>query len=100
MHLNPFTSIEEKLNKIESILLQHFENKKEPDKPKPTEQLPIIGALSFAILITGLKKSTIYKLTSEGKIPYEKPGGKLRFLSKDLLEWVKQNNINTLKNKL
>jgi excisionase family DNA binding protein len=43
--------------------------------------LPIIGGIELATLITGLKKSTIYKLTSEGKIPYEKLGGKLRFMT-------------------
>jgi excisionase family DNA binding protein len=94
MASNPFTSIEEKLDKIETILLQHFENKKEEITPKPSEQLPIIGGIELATLITGFKKSTIHKLTSEGKIPYQKPGGKLRFLTSDLLAWVKRNSIN------
>jgi excisionase family DNA binding protein len=94
MDSSPFTVIEKKLDRLESILLQHLENKKEELTPKPPEQLPPIGGMELAELMTGLKRSTIYKLTSEGKIPYEKPGGKLRFLTSDLLAWVKRNSIN------
>jgi excisionase family DNA binding protein len=94
---NPFSSLEEKLEKIEKMLQVHFEKKQENPQSEISEQLPVIGGIDLAMKITGLKKSTIYKLTSEGKIPYEKPGGKLRFLSRDLLEWVKKNSIDNLK---
>jgi excisionase family DNA binding protein len=98
MLTNPFTTLEETLERMEKkidILQRHLEQEKKV-KSKNDEQLPVIGGIELAQKITGLKKSSIYKLTSEGKIPYEKPSGKLRFLSKDLLEWVKQNSADNL----
>jgi len=41
---------------------------------------------------TGLSKSTIYKLTSTGKIPYNSPTGKIIFFDKDEVDsWLLLN---------
>lgn len=48
-------------------------------------------------ILTGLSKSTLYKLTSQGKIPHYKPSGKMVYFDrKELEKWLRQNsNITT-----
>lgn len=47
-------------------------------------------------LLTGISKSTIYRLTCEKKIPYYKPNAKLLFFDRAEIEaWAKQNRVNT-----
>ena len=47
-------------------------------------------------LLTGISKSTIYRLTCEKKIPYYKPNSKLLFFDRAEIEaWAKQNRVNT-----
>ena len=36
----------------------------------------------------GKKRSTMYSLTSERRIPYRKRGNKLYFFKKELMEWI------------
>lgn len=44
----------------------------------------------------GLSKSHLYKLTSSGKLPHYKPGGKtLYFLQSDLLDYIKSGRVKT-----
>jgi excisionase family DNA binding protein len=52
------------------------------DERKP---LSIDDAADF----TGLKKPTLYKMTSEGSIPFHKQGGKLWFFRDELVSWIK-----------
>lgn len=45
-------------------------------------------------LLTGIPKSTIYKMTSKGEIPYHKPsgtGGKLYFNKREVNEFLLQH---------
>lgn len=43
---------------------------------------------------TGLSKSTIYKLTSEGKIPHYKPCGKIIYFDKkEVDKWLLNNRV-------
>jgi len=68
--------LDERLCRIEKLLLG---NKK---------------VLSFdeAADYTGISKSYLYKLTSLGKIPFSKPGGKIIYFDKDKLDkWMLQN---------
>lgn len=44
----------------------------------------------------GVGTSTLYKLTSERKIKYYKPNGKLLFKKGDLEKWITQNPMRTL----
>ncbi len=48
--------------------------------------------------LTGITKSTIYKLTCGRKIPHYKPNTKLLFFDKKEIEnWMLQNRVNTIK---
>jgi excisionase family DNA binding protein len=54
--------------------------------------------LTEVILLTGLSKSYLYKLTSTGGIPCYKPQGKQIFFNKDEVEsWLLQNRRATNK---
>jgi excisionase family DNA binding protein len=45
---------------------------------------------------SGISKSHMYKLTSGGRIPFYKPGGKLVFFKRsELDEWLLQNRSST-----
>lgn len=49
-----------------------------------------------ACTYSGISKSFMYKLTSGGKIPFYKPGGKLVYFKRvELDEWLLQNRSNT-----
>lgn len=48
--------------------------------------------------LTGYKKSTIYKLTYERKIPFHKPahgGRKIFFRKNEINQWLQSNRIET-----
>ena len=52
--------------------------------------------LSDVAALTGMSKSTLYKLTSEKKIPHYKPTAKLLYFDRNEVEaWMKQNRVNT-----
>lgn len=67
------------------------------------ERLTLLSAknvLCFddVILLTGLSKSHLYKLTSSHKIPMYKPNGKQIYFDRLEIEgWMKQNRIATTK---
>lgn len=49
------------------------------------------------ILLTGLTKSTVYKMTSTNQIPHYKPSGRtLFFEKKDVEEWLRKNRVDSL----
>jgi len=48
-------------------------------------------SLEQASELTGLAKSTIYRLTSRREIPHFKRGGRLYFDEQDLVNWLKEN---------
>ena len=89
--INPFIQIEERFDKLEKMILE-LQAASFGIKTNPTEALPTTGDINLAISITGLKKSTIYKMTSTGEIPFSKPSGKLIFVSQDLLKWIESNS--------
>lgn len=44
------------------------------------------------VVLTGISKSTIYRMTSQGKIPYYKPNGGYIFFDRSEIEnWQRQN---------
>ncbi len=70
-------NIEEKLDRIESLLLG---SKK-------------VLTLEEACDYTGISRSYLYKLTSAGIIPHSKPNGKMIFFDINRLnEWLLRNN--------
>lgn len=51
--------------------------------------------LSEACNLTGLRKSSIYRLSMDNKIPFQKYGKRLVFSRKNLLEWIDSRTIGT-----
>ena len=52
--------------------------------------------LSDVSVLTGMSKSTLYRLTSEKKIPHYKPTAKLLYFDRNEIEaWMKQNRVST-----
>lgn len=48
-------------------------------------------------VLTGLSKSTVYKMTSNHEIPYYKPNGKQVFFDRAEVEaWMKQNRVGSV----
>lgn len=46
---------------------------------------------------TGISRSYLYKLTSQAKIPFSKPNGKVIFFDKDKLDtWLLQNSSKSV----
>ena len=48
------------------------------------------------LVLTGLSKSSVYKLTSSRKIPHYKKGKRLIFDRREILEWLKSNKVSTI----
>lgn len=49
------------------------------------------------VLLTGLSKNYIYKLTYRNEIPYYKPNGKLIYFDRQEIEnWMKQNKVTSV----
>lgn len=90
---NPFEILEARLSKIESLLLDLKR------APKAPEDLPDRISLNEACKVTGLRKSTIYKLTSSGGIPCFRIGErKLLFSRKELQEWLIEKTVRKQSN--
>ena len=54
-------------------------------------------SIEDVVLLTGLTKGHIYKLTSAHQIPYYKPAGKQIYFDRTELEaWLKRNRVNTV----
>lgn len=52
--------------------------------------------LDDVVLLTGLSKSHLYKLTCTRQIPHYKPNGKLVYFDRAEVEaWMKQNRVNS-----
>jgi len=50
-----------------------------------------------AVLLTGLSRSYLYKLTSTNQIPHYKPSGKQLYFDREEIEnWLKQNRVETV----
>ncbi len=74
-------TINERLSNIESLLLS---------------QKKVLNLDEVAVL-TGLSKSHLYKLTSNGKIPHYKPNGKYMFFERaEIEDWLLRNRIKTV----
>lgn len=83
MILTP-VSVPELVDLIASEVEARLQKQEINDLPKDR-----IG-LKEAIVMTSLSPSAIYKLTMEGKIPYEKCGKKLVFSREELEKWIDQ----------
>jgi excisionase family DNA binding protein len=54
----------------------------------PTDTLPEIGGMEMAMAITGLKRPTIYGLTSARSLPCFRVGKRLYFKRSELIQWI------------
>lgn len=88
---NPFSSIYEQLDRIESTVL---DLKQRLDARKDQESA--IGNIDMAVRLTGYAKTTIYKLVCQRRIPHSKQGRKLFFDEKALTAWIKGNERPTV----
>ena len=75
---------------LKKIILDHINGSKAPEADKE------IMSLEECAEYTGLKKSTLYQLTSQKKIPHFKPNGhRIFFRRADTLKWLQSNRIAT-----
>lgn len=48
-------------------------------------------------LLTGISKSSIYRMTCQNRIPYYRPmGGKVYFDRKEIEDWLRRNRVATV----
>ena len=85
---NPFETIEERLQNIESML-----RIMQSHAPKLHEPAPALVGIKDAARILMLPEGTIYKRIKE--IPHYKPGRHLMFKPAELLAWVETSRKMT-----
>ena len=69
-------------------VISRLDEKKEADGSSPTPDDDQMMTMDEACQFIGKKRSTMYSLTSERRIPYRKRGNKLYFFKKELVEWI------------
>jgi excisionase family DNA binding protein len=89
---NPFETIENRLNLIETLLLdiKHNQNTLPGSQDTPAFEQPINvqGAANF----TGFDEQTIYRLARCKEVPCHKRGNRLYFYKSELNNWIKDGN--------
>ena len=80
-------AVGELLTKVDYVI-SRLDEKKEADGSSPTPDDDQMMTMEEACLFIGKKRSTMYSLTSERRIPYRKRGNKLYFFKKELIEWI------------
>lgn len=78
------------MDKINTILDQLEEMRNEMYQSKP------LLFIDEIVVLTGLSKSSIYKLTSARKIPHFKSGKRLIFDRREIMDWLTSNRISTI----
>jgi excisionase family DNA binding protein len=59
-------------------------------------QAKSVLTLDDVVLLTGLSKSHLYRLTCTHQIPFYKPNGKTVFFDRNEIEaWMRQNRVET-----
>lgn len=81
MNTNPFEVLEAKLD----ALATDVRTLKGRTKEAPADEL---GGPELAERLTGLSRSTIYKLTHRREIPHRRVGGRLYFRRSELEAWL------------
>ena len=80
-------AVGELLAKVDYVI-SRLDEKKEVDGSSPTQNDDQMMTMDEACQFIGKKRSTMYSLTSERRIPYRKRGNKLYFFKKELIEWI------------
>lgn len=72
---------------------------KQLDRIERNTLLASKNVLTFedVVVLTGLSRSYLYKLTSTNQIPHYKPSGKQLYFDREEIErWLKQNRVETV----
>ena len=78
------------MNELKEVLKTLNELRDEVYKTKP------LLRLNEVVVLSGLSKSSIYKLTSSRGIPHYKSGKRLIFDRREILDWLKSNKVATV----
>lgn len=79
-------TVDELLTNVRNIVRDEIKAIPAPEKLKP------FLSLGEAKELTGLSKSSLYRLTSTKQIPHIKRGGKLLFNRQELIAWLQSAN--------
>ena len=80
-------AVGELLDKVDYVI-SRLDERKEAPSPSPKQEDDQLMSLDDACRFLGKKRSTLYALTSERRIPFRKRGNKLYFFKKELVEWI------------
>ena len=80
-------AVGELLTKVDYVI-SRLEEKKDANGVSPTQDDDQMMTMEEACQFIGKKRSTMYSLTSERRIPYRKRGNKLYFFKKELVQWI------------
>ena len=80
-------AVGELLHKVDYVI-SRLDAPKDADEASGKESEEQMMTLDEACRFIGKKRSTIYSLTSERRIPFRKRGNKLYFFKKELVEWI------------
>ena len=80
---NPFSILERRLNRLETLLVELKDG-----QASYSFAAPEVGGIELAQQVTRLSKPRLYALVSARGIPHAKRGNKLYFNRADLLAWV------------
>jgi len=80
-------AVGELLNKVDYVI-RRLDERKEDSTPSTIEPEDVMMSMDEACQFVGKKRSTMYALTSERRIPFRKRGNKLYFFKKELTDWI------------
>ena len=87
MSTTVFTQLSE--SEIQTLFRQVLESFfADKEAATATQSLPEIGGMEMAMEITGLKRPSVYGLTSTRQIPHCRQGKRLYFKRSELLQWI------------
>lgn len=85
---NPFELLNERLNRIETLLENIYNQRIIPEAGDVSPKIMTTKTVATYLNVT---PSTIYKMTSSREIPHSKRGKILYFDKKEIDEWVLKN---------
>lgn len=86
---NAVSQLNEKLEKIEKILLAKSEDQIQAEQED--ELLSVPEAADFL----KLSPATVYSKKNRGELPYHKPGKRLYFFKKELIAYLKEGKVKS-----
>jgi hypothetical protein len=89
---NPFEEIGERLNKIETLLLDLKQKPKEQGEQTETDEILTVPDTAKFL---SLKISTVYTLISKGELPVMKRSNRCYFSKVELVNYLKQGRKKT-----